>query len=128
MKALLDTHTFLWWVTNDPLLSAKVEGILRDRGNQIFVSAATGWEIAIKSQIGKLNFPTPPEPFMLQQLALNSFVTLPIRLEHGLRVYHLPLYHRDPFDRILIAQSQLEGMPILTTDSKIAQYGVDVIW
>ena len=128
MKALLDTHTFLWWVTNDPLLSAKVEGILRDRGNQIFVSAATGWEIAIKSQIGKLNFPTPPEPFMLQQLALNSFVTLPIRLEHGLRVYHLPFYHRDPFDRILIAQSQLEGMPILTTDSKIAQYGVDVIW
>lgn len=128
MKALLDTHTFLWWVTNDPLLSTKVEEILRDRGNQIFVSAATGWEIAIKSQIGKLNFPTPPEPFMLQQLALNSFITLPIRLEHGLRVYHLPLYHRDPFDRILIAQSQLEGMPILTTDSKIAQYGVDVIW
>ena len=128
MKALLDTHTFLWWVTNDPLLSTKVEEILCDRGNRIFVSAATGWEIAIKSQIGKLNFPTPPEPFMLQQLALNSFITLPIRLEHGLRVYHLPLYHRDPFDRILIAQSQLEGMPILTTDSKIAQYGVDVIW
>jgi PIN domain nuclease of toxin-antitoxin system len=128
MKALLDTHTFLWWVTNDPLLSTKVEEILCDRSNQVFVSAATGWEIAIKSQIGKLNFPTPPEPFMLQQLALNSFVTLPIRLEHGLRVYHLPLYHRDPFDRILIAQSQLEGMPILTTDSKIAQYGVDVIW
>jgi PIN domain nuclease of toxin-antitoxin system len=66
MKALLDTHTFLWWVTNNPLLSTRVEGILRDRSNQIFVSAATGWEIAIKSQIGKLNFPTPPEAFMLQ--------------------------------------------------------------
>jgi PIN domain nuclease of toxin-antitoxin system len=128
MKALLDTHTFLWWVTNNPLLSTRVEAILHDRSNQIFVSAATGWEIAIKSQIGKLNFPTPPEAFMLQQLALNSFVTLPIRLEHGLQVYHLPLYHRDPFDRILIAQGQLEGMPILTADSKIAQYGVDVIW
>ncbi len=128
MKALLDTHTFLWWVTNDRLLSTKVEGILRDRSNQIFVSAATGWEIAIKSQIGKLNFPTPPEPFMLQQLALNSSVALPMGLEHGLQVYHLPLYHRDSFDRILIEQSQLEDMPILTSDSKIAQYGVDVIW
>ncbi len=128
MKALLDTHTFLWWVTNNPLLSTTVDGILRDRSNEIFVSAATGWEIAIKSQIGKLNFPTPPEPFMLQQLALNSFVGLPIRLEHGLQVYHLPLHHRDPFDRILIAQSQLEGMPILTADSKISQYGVHVIW
>jgi PIN domain nuclease of toxin-antitoxin system len=128
MKGLLDTHTFLWWVTDHTLLSTRVQSILRDRSNQIFVSAATGWEIAIKSQIGKLSFPTPPEPFMQQQVTLNSFLALPITLEHGLQVYHLPLHHSDPFDRILIAQSQLEGIPLLTADSKISQYDVDVIW
>ncbi|MBX3012239.1 MAG: type II toxin-antitoxin system VapC family toxin [Caldilineaceae bacterium] len=131
MPYLLDTHTFLWWIDNDPRLSARVDAIIRDGANELWFSAASSWEIAIKTQLGKLSLPgsaTTLEQFVIDQLTANYFVTLPIRVDHTLQVYHLPLHHRDPFDRILIAQSSSENVPILTDDPFIRQYDVQVIW
>ncbi|BAZ16545.1 hypothetical protein NIES4071_84220 [Calothrix sp. NIES-4071] len=128
MKALLDTHAFLWWVTNDSQLSSTVISILSDRSNEIFFSTASSWEIAIKAQLQKLELPSNPEIYIAEQLEINSFQVLPIELKHTLQTYYLPNHHKDPFDRILVAQSQVENLPLLTLDAKIAQYGVNVIW
>ncbi|HJZ47151.1 MAG TPA: type II toxin-antitoxin system VapC family toxin [Roseiflexaceae bacterium] len=128
MKALLDTHTFLWWINNDQRLSERVREIIGDGENTLFLSAASGWEIAIKAQLGKLKLAANLEQFIAEQLALNAFESLPIQLPHGLRVATLPPHHRDPFDRMLVAQSQLEDLPIVTADAQIARYDVQVIW
>ena len=128
MKALLDTHTFLWWVTDSPQLSERVRAMMAEGANEFFLSAASGWEIVIKAQLGKLELPTFPERFIVEQVEINRFSSLPIRLDHALRVYALPHHHRDPFGRILVAQAQVEGLPILSADSQIARYPVEVIW
>jgi PIN domain nuclease of toxin-antitoxin system len=128
MKALLDTHTFLWWITDDPQLPPRVREIISGGDNALFLSAASGWEITIKARLGRLRLPDNPERFIIEQLSLNAMTSLPIQLSHALHVYALPTYHRDPFDRILVAQSQLEKLPILTADPQIARYPVEVIW
>ena len=114
MRLLLDTHTFLWWISDDPQLSATAREIISEGGNELFFSAASGWEIAIKAQIGKLKLPSNLEQFIGKQLLQNAINTLPVQLSHTLHVYTLPPLHRDPFDRLLISQSQLEQLPILT--------------
>lgn len=129
MKALLDTHTFLWWITDHPQLSSRVRKIVSDGKNTLFLSAASGWEIAIKSSLGKIQLPGDDlESFLLEQLTINGISPLPVRMDHALHVHKLPPYHRDPFDRLLVAQAQLEDMPILTSDSQIADYPVRVVW
>jgi PIN domain nuclease of toxin-antitoxin system len=128
MKVLLDTHTFLWWITDDPKLSLRVRGIISDGENEIFISAATGWEIAIKSQIGRLKLPDEPQRFILEQLKINGMKSLPIEMRHALHVSTLPAYHQDPFDRILIAQAQMEDLPVLSADPEIGKYEVTIIW
>lgn len=128
MRALLDTHTFLWWITDDPRLSPRVRKIIGDGENELFLSAASGWEMAIKAKLGRLKLPDNLERFIPEQLALNAIRSLPIQMSHALHVYTLPDYHRDPFDRLLVAQSRLEGLPILTADPQIAQYPVKTIW
>ena len=128
MKALLDTHTFLWWIHNDSRLSSRVREIIGDSSTILYLSAASGWEIAIKAQLGKLQFSSNLEQFISEQLKMNGIDTLPITLRHGLHVATLPQHHRDPFDRILVAQSQLEGLPIVTADVQIVRYDVQVIW
>ena len=128
MRALLDTHAFLWWITNDPRLSRKVREIISDGENELFLSAASGWEIAIKAKLGKLQLPNDLERFIPEQMALNAIESLPVQMRHTLHVYKLPDHHRDPFDRMLIAQAQLENLPILTVDPQIARYSVKVIW
>jgi PIN domain nuclease of toxin-antitoxin system len=128
MKVLLDTHTFLWWITDHPQLSPRVREIIRDGNNELFVSAATGWEITIKAKLGRLQLPDEPQRFILEQLSLNAIQSLPIQMSHALHVFTLPDHHRDPFDRILISQAQLEGLPILTADPQIALYQVEIIW
>ncbi|MCJ7784306.1 MAG: type II toxin-antitoxin system VapC family toxin [Desulfobacterales bacterium] len=128
MKVLLDTHTFLWWITDDPKLSLRVRGIISDGENEIFISAATGWEIAIKSQIGRLKLPDEPQRFILEQLKINGMKRLPIEMRHALHVSTLPAYHQDPFDRILIAQAQMEDLPVLSADPEIGKYEVTIIW
>jgi PIN domain nuclease of toxin-antitoxin system len=128
MKVLLDTHTFLWWVTEDSKLSSKASEIIRDGNNELYLSAASGWEITIKAQLNRIQLPGPPEKFISEQLRINGIQSLPILMSHALHVYNLPDHHRDPFDRILIAQSQLEGLPILTADPSFSLYEIGVIW
>ncbi len=128
MRLLLDTHTFLWWIADDPRLSKKACEVIGDGKNQLFLSAASGWEIAVKARLGRLQMPDDLERFILEQTALNAIENLPVILSHTLHVYTLPDYHRDPFDRLLISQAQLEGLPILTADPQISQYSVEVVW
>ena len=128
MRALLDTHTFLWWITDNPQLSSRVREIIRNGNNELFLSAASGWEIVIKAQLGRLNLPDNLEHFVSEQLAINSIYSLPIQMSHALHVFVLPNHHQDPFDRILIAQAHMENLAILTADHRIAQYSVKTVW
>ena len=128
MKALLDTHAFLWWNADDPRLSQAVRDVIADGHNELYLSVASAWEIAIKAARGSLILPEPPEMYVPSRLQLHRILPLPIQLRHALHVFDLPAIHRDPFDRLLIAQSQLEDLPIMTTDPDIARYDVSVIW
>lgn len=128
MKALLDTHVFLWWITDDQRLSSRVREIIADGTNEILFSAASGWEIAIKTRLGRLQLPDDPKIFIPEQLELNAIEVLPVQIGHALHVYQLPSHHRDPFDHLLIAQAQLEKLPILTADPQISRYPVEIIW
>ena len=128
MRALLDTHTFLWWIDNDRRLSPRARTIISDGSNELFFSAASGWEIAIKARLGKLQVPSDLAPFMTDHLVRNNVTSLSIHLTHTLHVSTLPHLHRDPFDRLLVAQSQLEQLPILTADPLIQRYAVQTIW
>jgi PIN domain nuclease of toxin-antitoxin system len=128
MRALLDTHTFLWWITNNPNLSSHVREIMSDGENELFFSAASGWEIAIKVKLGRLTLPDMPERFIPQQLRINNIQSLPIEMNHALHISALPPHHRDPFDRMIVVQAQLERLPILTIDPLIAKYGVEIVW
>ena len=128
MKFLLDTHAFLWWVTNADELSNTVREIITDTDNTILFSVASAWEIVIKFRTGKLSLPEKPEIYIPSRIAANQFQGLPIEINHVLQVANLPDYHKDPFDRILIAQSQIEKVPILTKDNLIIQYQVMTIW
>ncbi len=128
MRVLLDTHSFLWWVTDDPRLSPRAREIISNGENALFFSAASAWEIGVKARLGRLILSEPVAVFVPAQLALNAIEGLPIALNHALHVGSLPDHHRDPFDRMLVAQSQVENLPILTGDPLIAQYGVEAIW
>jgi len=128
MKGILDTHTFLWWITDSPQLSPRVREIVSNGDNLLFLSAVSGWEMAVKAELGKLHLPGNLESFISEQLAVNAINTLPVQMSHALHVYILPDHHRDPFDRILVAQAQLEKLPIITIDPQINQYSVETIW
>lgn len=128
MRALLDTHAFLWWISDDHRLSDRAREIIGDGRNELFFSAASGWEISIKVGLGRLEVPDKLERFIGDQLFRNAITALPIYLSHALHTRTLPDHHRDPFDRILIAQALLEEMPLLSTDPQIARYSVEVVW
>lgn len=128
MRALLDTHTFLWWNLDDPNLSTTARDFISDGRNEIYLSAASTWEIAIKAAKGRLELPDPPDRYVAERMRLHRFLALPIEISHTLQVYALPPIHADPFDRLLVAQSQMEGLPILTADTAIKRYQIDVIW
>ena len=128
MKVLLDTHAFLWWNTEDPQLSKRAREIIADGQSEIFISAASAWEIAIKTSKGMLALPEPPAHYVEKRMNLYRFQALPIQIYHASRVYELPLHHADPFDRLLIAQSQIESMPLISVDSEIRKYEVEVVW
>ncbi len=128
MRALLDTLTFLWWNMGDPQLSQRVHEFIADGRNELYFSAASAWEIALKTGRGKLVLPEPPEKYLATRLALHRIQALPIQVSHALRVYELPELHRDPFDRLLVVQSQMENLPIVTSDEHIRSYDVETIW
>lgn len=128
MRALLDTHAFLWWNLDDSRLSITARDFIADGGNTLYLSAVVAWEIAIKTAKGRLTLPEPADRYVAERLRLHHFAALPIELSHALEVYHLPPIHSDPFDRLLIAQARLEKLPILTADPTISLYEVEVVW
>ena len=128
MKLLLDTHAFLWWIGDNPNLSSKARRLCEDGNNEIFFSAASGWEMAIKAGLGRLVLPDPPEEFIVGNLKANAFQILPVHLNHTCRVRSLPDHHRDPFDRLLVAQAQIEGLGLVSKDEVMSRYPVEVFW
>jgi PIN domain nuclease of toxin-antitoxin system len=124
---LVDTHTLLWWLSNQELLSTKANAVLRDPRNTLLVSAATAWELAIKVKAGKLKISVRLND-VLVLLEEAGFLALPITLDHAVRAGALPEHHRDPFDRMLIAQAQAEGLAVLSNDRLFDPYGVKRIW
>jgi PIN domain nuclease of toxin-antitoxin system len=127
MKAILDTHAFLWALAGDARMSSRARDIFAG-STDLSLSIASVWEILIKVQSGKLNFPRPAGPYLLTRLAENRIKKLSISIDHLLAFERLPLHHRDPFDRILIAQSIEENWPIITADPMFRQYPIQVIW
>jgi PIN domain nuclease of toxin-antitoxin system len=128
MKVLIDTHTFLWWSTEDPLLSGHAKEVIADGQNMVFLSAASVWEIVIKTAKGRLILPEPPAAYISRRMSLYRFQPLPIQISHTVHVYELPPHHHDPFDRMLIAQSRLESLPLVTRDEEILRYDLETIW
>ena len=128
MRILLDTHAFLWWVTDSTELSRRARRVIADGANEIYFSAASAWEIAIKSSLGRVTLPDEPEVFITAQLQENGFQVLPVQLHHALGVAALPAVHRDPFDRLLVAQARTEQLAVLSRDARLARYSVRVVW
>ena len=128
MRILLDTHAFLWWISDSPKLPDSAREVIEDEHNDPIFSAVSGWEIAIKAGVGKLELPDSPGKFVNEQLFQNDLEVLPIHLRHALGVYALPDHHRDPFDRLLVSQALLETVPILSADPEIARYPAQTIW
>jgi PIN domain nuclease of toxin-antitoxin system len=127
MKAILDTHAFLWALAGDARMSSHARDVFVGSAD-LSLSIASIWEILIKVQSGKLKFPRPAGPYVLTKLAENSIKRLPISIDHLLALERLPMHHRDPFDRMLIAQSVEEDWPIITADPMFKQYPIQVIW
>ncbi len=123
MRLLLDTHSFLWFIAGSELLSESARLQIADLDNQAFVSIASLWEIAIKTSTGKLTLARPFEVLIPEQLELNEIEILPIKLNHLAVLTKLARHHRDPFDRLLVAQSASEPLVLLTADAALARYG-----
>lgn len=128
MRLLLDTHTFLWWVAADSKLSRRAKAAIAKSSNECLVSVASGWEIAIKASLGQLRVEGALDRFLPEQLAENGFQPLAIDFRHTARVARLPFHHRDPFDRLLVAQAIEEELAVVTADPVFAQYGVKRVW
>ena len=123
MHLLLDTHTLIWWLSKNPTLSKTAKDAIANADNIVFVSAASAWEIAIKKSLGKLQAPDD----LKQQLKKQQFTPLAINIDHGLATKQLPHHHKDPFDRISIAQAIHEGLTIVSRDRKFNSYEVSLI-
>lgn len=126
MKLLLDTHIFLWMALNPNQIPAKLRGELAQATQEVVLSAASLWEIQIKYQAGKLQLPSPASTFAATQINLRAIQVLPVYQQHVWAVDNLPFHHRDPFDRLLIAQAMVEGYQLATLDSVFQHYPVDL--
>jgi PIN domain nuclease of toxin-antitoxin system len=125
---LLDTHAFLWFITDDPQLSSPAKSHIAAPTNEVLVSPASYWEIAIKVSIGKYPLHASFESFITQGIVNNRFMVLPIEPKHAARLTNLPFHHKDPFDRLLIAQTLVEQLPIVSNDTVFDAYGVQRLW
>lgn len=128
MKVLLDTHTFLWFVLGDAQLSAKAKATIEDLSNEKLLSPASYWEIAIKISLGKYTLSKPYEEFMGKGISENGFVVLPIEPKHTAVVTTLPFHHRDPFDRLIIAQAMVEDAAVVSGDTAFDAYSITRLW
>jgi PIN domain nuclease of toxin-antitoxin system len=128
LKLLLDTHAFLWWLLDDPQLSPRARAEIGDPGNEIVVSGATAWEIATKYRLRKLGGIDAIARDIAGAMIRAGFAEMPVSVRHGQRAGSWPQAHRDPFDRMLAAQSALEDVPLVTRDSAFRQFGVSTVW
>ena len=128
MRYLLDTHALIWFLGGDPQLSAHARQLIEDEENELFISVASLWEIAIKVSLGKLSLGAPFETLFPAQLESNSIAVLSITIDHLHTVRVLPFHHRDPFDRLIIAQAQAEAMPVISTDAVFDSYSIPREW
>ena len=128
MRILLDTHTWLWWMIEPHRLSPAASTLIGAMENQVLVSIVSAWEVSIKWGLGRLDLPEHPKTFVPSRLHRDHFMLLPIHLSHVLQVADLPDHHKDPFDRLLIAQSIVEDVPLLSRDELVSQYDIKVLW
>jgi PIN domain nuclease of toxin-antitoxin system len=128
LNFLIDTHCWLWWLSEPERLNATARRQIAHHSNAVFFSAASAWEIAIKAALGKLQLPEPAADYVPSRVSTQGMIPLPINQRHALQLEKMPLHHRDPFDRILIAQAQMEGLPILTADPHFRSYDVKILW
>ncbi len=128
MRILLDTQALLWYLLNDRKLSTRAEALISEPNNQILVSPASYWEIAIKISLGKYKLPEPFQIFMEREIIENDFTIIPIAISHAATLTQLPFFHRDPFDRLILAQALVERVPVASIDEAFDAYGVERIW
>lgn len=128
MRALLDTHVLLWWLLDAPRLSSRARATLQDGKNELLWSAASSWELAIKISRDRLRFPGPLRSYLPAKLREQSITPMPVEHAHTFEVAELPPHHRDPFDRLLIAQARIEGVPLISADRQLKSYDVDILW
>lgn len=128
MKYLLDTHTFLWFINDDPSLSPSARSQIEERENVVYLSVASIWEMAIKVSLHKLEMPSPFGEFIDTQLEENTIILLNINTAHTGIVTTLPFHHRDPFDRLMIAQAKVEDIIVIGNDAIFDQYGIKRLW
>lgn len=128
MRAMLDTHAFLWFVLNDPKLSTDARVTIEDASHEIFISPANSWEIAIKISCGKYHLKDSYEAFWQKGMNENNIALLPIALRHTAQLLSMPHHHKDPFDRLLIAQALAEKIPLIGSDGRFDAYGIQRIW
>lgn len=128
MRVLLDTRCWLWLHARPERLSPAARAVIEDTGNELFFSAAGAWEIAIKYALGKLSLPLPPAEYVPARMQRGDTTSLPVSVDHAVRVATLPLHHTDPFDRLLVAQCQAERLHLLTADRRFQPYEIEIIW
>lgn len=128
MRLVIDTHALLWFCEGNPALSANALAAMTDRSNELYVSHATAWEVAIKLCLGKIKLEAGYEVIFQRVLEANGFMVLPPSVEHYLALIPLPRHHGDPFDRLIIAQAQVEGLTVITCDGEFPAYGVPLLW
>ena len=128
MRILLDTHSFLWFVAGDARIGSTARSLIADLNNTALLSIASLWEIAIKVSLGKLTLTEPYETLIAEQLALNAINVLPIDFDDLIEVARLPFHHRDPFDRLLVAQAIARGLPIVSRDPVLDDYPIERLW
>ena len=128
MNILLDTHAFLWFVSDSPRLSDTARTLIEAEDSQPFLSIASLWEMAIKISLGKLRLEQPFETFIPQQLTANGIGILNLSVEHTAAIANLPFHHRDPFDRLIAVQAKFEQMPLVSADPVFDAYGIERVW
>ena len=128
MKILIDTPCWLWMQVEPEKLGSRARAAIQDQGNELYLSAASAWEIALKHTLGRLNLPMTPAEYVPSRMARTDTKPLPVSAEHALRVAALPMLHRDPIDRLLVAQCQVDGLHLLTAERQFRAYAINVIW
>jgi len=127
MRVLLDTHAFLWFMAGDARLSQKAREAMSDEKAELFLSAVSVWEMAIKTALGRLQLPLPVADYVAEKIR-DGFQVMPIDWVHAAAVQKLPFHHRDPFDRLIIAQAQVEKLPLVSGDRLFRKYNIQLVW